>query len=279
MLKIGQNNTLTVIRIVDFGAYLDGGDGIEILLPARYITTPLAAGDRLDVFVYTDSEDRLIATTEIPLARVGEFAWLEVVAVNRVGAFLDWGLMKDLLVPYREQKVRMEVGRRYLVYVYLDDASQRVVGSAKVEKFIGNVLPDYEPGDKVCAKVYKHTPVGWACIVENLYHGMLYDNELYKAVSSGDEVEVYIKCQRPDGKLDLTLSGSMFNRVSALSHKIISKLKVAGGTIPLGDNSTPEEIMAAFGCSKKDFKKAIGYLLKKSLIDKNTDRLTLLAEK
>ena len=169
-MKIGQYNTLKVTRLVDFGAYLDGGDGTEILMPAKYISAPLSPGDEVEVFVYRDSEDRPVATTEHPYAIVGEFAFMQVSQVNNVGAFLDWGLeAKNLLVPFREQKVRMLQGGIYLVYVYLDHTTQRVVASSKIEKFIGNVLPHYNAGDKVQALVYEHTPIGYRCIVDNLH--------------------------------------------------------------------------------------------------------------
>mgnify|MGYP001040271437 CR=1 FL=1 len=276
MLKIGQYNTLAVTRLVDFGAYLDGGNGVEILLPAKYISEPPSVGDELEVFVYTDSEDRLIATTETPFVQVGEFAFLEVVSVSHVGAFLDWGLLKDLLVPFREQKTRMVTGRRYPVYVYLDDASKRVAASAKVEKFLGNVMPRYNHGDKVKALVYKSTPLGWACAVDNLHHGMIYANEIYTTLAVGDTIDAYVKNQRADGKLDLSLSGAVRDRISALAGRITDSLRAAGGRLDVGDKSSPEYISSLFGCSKKDFKKAVGLLLKESRIDKNTDRLTLL---
>lgn len=173
-MKIGKQNELTVARIVEFGLYLADEEGNEVLLPARYITDVPQVGDKMSVFVYTDSEDRPVATTEHPFAQVGEFAFLDVVAVTRIGAFLDWGLMKDILCPFREQKVRMNVGMQCLVYLYLDDASKRVACSAKIEKFLGNVPPDYKRGQKVSALVYKRTDQGYLCIVDNLHQGMVY---------------------------------------------------------------------------------------------------------
>ena len=171
MIRIGKYNTLKVVKLVDFGVYLDGGEGQEILLPAKYIESPLNPGDEIKVFIYRDSEERLIATTEHPYAEVGEFAFLQVSAVNRVGAFLDWGLTKQLLVPFSEQKVRLREGMVCLVYVYLDDVTKRIVASAKIEKFLGNKYPHYKVGDKVQALIYKHTELGYKAIVDNLFPG------------------------------------------------------------------------------------------------------------
>ncbi len=180
MVKIGDYNRLAVTKIVDFGVYLDGGNGVEILLPAKYIEGSPEVGQELDVFVYTDSEDRLIATTEHPFARVGQFAFLEVVDVNKVGAFLDWGLSKNILVPFSEQKSRMKEGGVYLVYVYLDNATKRVVATAKIEKYLGNVPAEYRRGQEVDALVWQHTPIGYRVIVDNLHNGMIYENELFR---------------------------------------------------------------------------------------------------
>ena len=178
MVKIGRYNTLRVVRNVDFGAYLAADDGTEILLPTRYIEEPLHPGEELEVFVYKDNEGRLICTTDHPFAQVGEFAFLQVNDVNNMGAFLDWGLMKELLVPFSEQHMKLSRGMVVPVYVYLDDASQRVVASAKIEKFIGNVFPRYRTGRRVKALVYKHADNGYKAIVNNLFHGIFYENEL-----------------------------------------------------------------------------------------------------
>ncbi|MDE6685351.1 MAG: GntR family transcriptional regulator, partial [Duncaniella sp.] len=187
MVKIGKYNTLKVVKNVDFGAYLDGGNGVEILLPARYIGEPLHPGDEIEVFIYKDNEGRLIATTEHPYAQVGEFAFLQVNDVNRMGAFLDWGLMKQLLVPFSEQTIKLSRGMVVPVYVYLDDASQRVVASAKIDHFLGNCVPRYKVGDSVKALVYKHAEVGYKAIVDNLFHGMFYESELYRPLEIGEE--------------------------------------------------------------------------------------------
>lgn len=261
MLKIGKYNTLRVARNVDFGAYLQDADGNEVLLPSRYIVHPLHPGDDLEVFVYKNSEGRPICTTEHPFAQVGEFAYLQVSDVNQTGAFLDWGIMKDLLVPFREQKIRLSRGMVVLVYVYLDDATKRVVASAKIEKFIGNRYPRYKVGDRVKALVYKRTDLGYKAIVDDLFHGMIYENELFAPLEIGEAITAYVKQVRDDGKIDLVLSGSNDGRVDALMERILERLaNEPEGFLPISDAAAPETIRATFQCSKKDFKKAIGHL-------------------
>lgn len=267
MVKIGDYNELTVKKTVDFGVYLDGGDGQEILLPARYITGPVAPGDVMDVFVYTDSEDRIIATTEHPFARVGEFAYLQAVQVNRFGAFVDWGLPKNLLVPFREQKVTMREGCQYLVYVYLDDASKRVVASAKIEKFLGNVYPHYKRGDRVQALVIGHEEPGYRLIVDNLHRGMIYDNEIYHPLELGSTIEAMVKHVRPDGKIDLTLNERVAVRLDPIGERILNLVNAAPDKVlRLCDHSSPELIKERLQCSKKDFKRAVGQLYRERRI-------------
>lgn len=279
MIKIGQYNTLSVGRIVDFGVYLtDSEHASEVLLPARYISEPLKEGDSLDVFVYTDSEDRPVATTERPAATVGEFAYLDVKAVNRIGAFLDWGLMKDLLVPFSEQKARMAKGGRYLVYLYLDDASKRVVASAKTARFLGNVIPEYKAGDMVDTLVCEHTPIGFVCIVDNLHRGMLYDNELHGvALTTGQRLKARVKRVRPDGKIDLLVQDHAGRRTDSLSSRLLEEMTASGGRLALTEKAAPAEIEQRYHCSKRDFKQAVGHLLKQGKITKNTDGSVVLA--
>ncbi len=263
MIKIGDYNTLRIERLVDFGAYLssaDGNDSKEVLLPKRYLEPSMKPGDKVRVFVYTDSEDRPVATTESPYATVGEFAFLQTVQVNRVGAFLDWGLQKNLLVPFKEQKVKMFPGGIYLVYIYLDQTTGRVVASAKIEKFLGNVLPDYSKGQKVEALVIGHTEIGYQVIVDNLHRGMIYSSELYHPLDIGQQVEAYVKhIREADGKIDLTLTApGTLGRIEKVADSILKQL--TDGSLTVSDESTPEEIKEAFHCSKKDFKKAVGSL-------------------
>lgn len=275
MLKIGNYNTLEVVKLVDFGVYLDGGNGLEILLPTRYIDQPLHIGDNIEVFIYTDSEDRLIATTLRPLATVGEFAFLRVQQVNKIGAFVDCGLAKDILVPFREQKMRMIQGRNYLVYLYLDDASKRIAASSKIEKFLNNTYPEYKKGQPVQALVYRKNEIGYNVIVNNLHSGMIYDNEIFTNINIGDYVTAYVKNVRDDGKIDLTLSDQIENRIDALSERILKYMMINNGSLGVNDNSSPEEIKATFGCSKKDFKKAIGNLYKARKIKIENDKISL----
>lgn len=275
MLNIGKFNTLKVLKIVDFGIYLDGGNGISILLPVRYISKAVNIGDELDVFIYTDSEDRLIATTETPLTQVGKFSYLDVKSVNKVGAFLDWGLMKDLLVPFSEQRFRMKQGGRYLVYTYLDDTTKRVVASSKIEKFLGNTIPLYTKGTKVHCLIYDENDIGYKIIVENLHKGIIYKNQVYQNLEIGDEIDGFVKQIRDDNKIDVTINDIAVNRIDELAKRFHNFISINGGSTSLGDKSSPEEIKAIMSCSKKDLKKAIGLLYKQHLITINNGIITL----
>ena len=267
MMQIGKYNDLTVNRFVDFGAYLADEQGNEVLLPKRYLTGQERQGDVLHVFVYNDSENRPVATTETPHAQVGDFALLRVNQVNQVGAFLDWGLAnKELLVPFREQRVRMQAGRSYIVYVYVDHHTQRIVASAKINKFLDNTMPRFRHRQKVDVLVVQRTELGYKVIVDNLFWGMLYSNEIYGDVNIGDRRTAYIKHVRPDGKIDLTLEMIEKMRVEHLSDTILAYLQSHGGTMDFTDKSEPKAIQDAFECSKKDFKKALGLLYKQKKV-------------
>lgn len=266
MIEIGKKNKLKVEKFTEHGAYLtDGKD--RILLPKRYLWGSLRIGDELEVFVYTDSEDRPVATTELPIVQVGETALLEAVGTNSYGAFLDWGLPKDLFVPFSEQRSKMRAGGHYPVYVYLDDASKRVVGSAKISKFIGNAFPNLKRGDAVGIFVYEKTELGWKVAVENLYQGMIYDNEIFEPIALGDRLMAIVKNVRSDGKIDLMPGEACKKRVGDLAEIILEEYESNGRKLPVNDSSSPEAIREAFHCSKKDFKKAIGQLLKERKID------------
>ncbi|WP_290143594.1 S1-like domain-containing RNA-binding protein [Paramuribaculum intestinale] len=264
MINIGKTNTLKVNRLVEFGAYLtdDTAADTEILLPRRYVDENLRPGDEIEVFVYNDSEDRPVATTERPIAQVGEVAVLEVVGTCRYGAFLDWRLPKDLLVPFGEQRARMKMGGHYPVFIYLDDASKRIVASARLGKFLGNLLPSFSPGQEVDAVVYERTEIGFRCAVDSLHQGMLYSDELFRPVSIGQKLKAYVKNVRPDGRIDLSAAPDAKHRTRQLADRIAATIETAGGHIAISDASSPESIQAAFECSKKDFKKAVGHLLK-----------------
>ncbi|MDX9881810.1 MAG: S1-like domain-containing RNA-binding protein [Prolixibacteraceae bacterium] len=266
MVNIGRHNKLTIVREVDFGVYFHDEKLGDILLPKRYLPERWAVGDEVEVFVYLDSEDRLIATTEKPFAEVGEFAALEVVAVTGVGAFLQWGLMKDLLVPFREQKIRMNVGEKHLVYIYLDLETNRIVASSKINRFVGNLPVDYEPGEEVDLIIAEKTGMGYKAIIDNSHFGMLYKNEVFQSLEIGQRLKGYIVKVRDDEKIDLGLQKPGYEKMEGLAKEVMEKLKACNGFLPLGDKSDPELIYAQLQISKKNFKKAIGTLYKNRLI-------------
>lgn len=275
MVNIGRYNTLRVIKEVDFGVYLDGESEGEILMPVRYVPANCQVGDFVDVFLYLDSEDRPIATTEQPFAQVGEFAMLRVQSVNKIGTFLDWGIMKDLLVPFREQKVTMTEGRSYLVYIYVDEETRRIVASAKLNKFLDKTLPDYEVGQEVDLVIESETDLGYKAIVNNRHWGILYENEVFEQLAKGLKVKGYIKKIRTDHKIDLSLHPLGYEKVDPLSQMILDELKKMGGYIAVSDKSDAEEVYRVFGISKKSFKQAIGALYKKRLITISPDGIRL----
>jgi predicted RNA-binding protein (virulence factor B family) len=238
----------------------------EILLPARYVPDECEVGEDIEVFIYLDSEDRIIATTEKPYAQVGEFALLRVNAVNNVGAFLDWGLMKELLVPFREQKMDMVAGRSYLVYVYLDPDSKRIAASAKLEKFLDNVIPDYKIGEEVSLIVESESELGYNAIIDHTHRGILYHDELPAPLNKGQQLKAYIKKVREDHKIDLSLYRPGYEQVDGISQMILDRLKEAGGFLPFTDKSDAAQIFDHFAISKKVFKKAIGALYRQRRI-------------
>lgn len=263
MIKIGEYNKLTINRFVDFGAYLIDNEDNEVLLPKRYLSGEEELDDNIEVFVYNDSENRPVATTEHPFATVGQFSLMRVKAVNAIGAFLDWGLVaKDLLVPFGEQRVRMQAGRSYIVYIYLDPSSQRIVASAKLDKFLNKSVPDYYHRQKIDVLITQQQEIGYRVIVDGKHWGMIYNNELYQQVNIGEHHMGFIKQVRDDGKIDVTLAKIEKMRIDDVAALIIDYLQENGGTMTLNDKSTPDEILRTFSCSKKDFKKALGLLYK-----------------
>lgn len=275
-IELGRINRLKVVKFVDFGLYLDGGAEGEILLPSRYVPEGVQVGDELDVFLYLDSEERLIATTEQPKAMVGDFAYLQVAWVNNFGAFLDWGLMKDLFVPFREQKMKMQKGHSYIVHLHIDEESYRIMASAKVERYLSKEMPPYAEGDEVDILVWQKTDLGFKVIVDNRFGGLLYDSELFRHLQVGDRSKAYVKQVRPDGKLDITLNLHGKAAVSDFSDVLLEHLRHNAGKTALCDKSPAEEIYAMFGVSKKVFKKAVGDLYKRRLIRINDDGLELV---
>ena len=265
-IQLGKYNQLEVVKEVDFGMYLNGGDDGEILLPKRYVPEGCKPGDVLNVFIYLDMDERLVATTLEPYVQVGEFACLEVAWVNQYGAFLNWGLMKDLFVPFREQKMKMQKGRKYLVHVHLDDESYRIVASAKVERYLSKEKAAYRPGDMVEVLVWQQTDLGFKVIVENRYGGMLFRNEVFRTLEPGMRLQAYVKQVREDGKIDLELQQGGGRKVDDFSEILLQHIKENGGYTSMNDKTDAETIYATFGVSKKTFKKAVGDLYKKRLV-------------
>lgn len=275
MAAIGRFNTLTIVKHADFGLYLDGGEEGEILLPKRYIPkdTITDLGNSLRVFIYLDSEDRLIATTDKPKSQVGEFASLKVKEINPVGIFLDWGLPKDLLLPHSEQKRTLQEGDYCVVYLYLDDHSQRITATAHLDRHLDQVPANYEVGDKVDLLVTARTDIGFKAIINGQHWGLIHKNDAFKFLRSGMREQGYIKEIRTDGKIDLSLQPLGSEGRDELQSRILDKLAEAGGMLPLGDKSPPEVITRLFGVSKGNFKKAIGALFKQGQIVIYPDRI------
>lgn len=267
MIKLGDWNELKVNRFTDYGAYLEGGDVGEILMPNAYLQRGVRIGDVVRVFVYLDQDERLVATTETPLACVGDFAWLRVAWVNEHGAFLDWGLMKDLFVPFREQKMRMEKDRYYLVYIGIDPETYRIVGSAKVDRFLREApRKDYYRGREVSVLVQQKTDLGFKVIVDNAHAGLVYRDQLFEEPHAGDRLTGWVTQLRPDGKLDISLQRIGKGRFRDFADVLLDELEKAGGALPFTDRSTAEEIAQRFGVSKKTFKRAVGTLYKSRAI-------------
>lgn len=265
-ISLGKFNLLQVVKSVDFGLYLEGGTEGEILLPSRYIPEGTEIGDELRVFLYLDHQERLIATTQEPLVQVGQFAFLEVAWVNQYGAFLNWGLMKDLFVPFREQKIKMQQGKSYLVHCHLDEESYRIVASAKIERYLSAEIPSFPEGEEVEVLVWQKTDLGFKVIVENRFSGMIYDNEVFTSLRSGMKLTAFVKQVRPDGKIDLILQRGGRKATGDFSEQLLLYLQNHEGFCPLGDKSPAEAIYETFGVSKKVFKKGIGDLYKRHLI-------------
>jgi len=276
MVEIGKINTLDVNRETENGVYLDGCELGEMLMPQKFVTPEVKEAGYATVFVYTDSEDRLVATTETPIAMVGEFALLKVVALSRFGAFLDWGLPKDLLVPFREQKADMVEGRSYLVYIFLDLQTNRIAASAKLDKFLDNTPPEYEEGQEVDLIVVEQTDLGYKTIVNSEHWGMLYKNQVYQSLFNGQKIKGYVNKVREDEKIDLLLEKPGYEKVDGISEKILDELRKSNGFMAVSDKTSPEMIKEMFGISKKNFKKAIGGLYRKKIIVFESDGIRLV---
>jgi predicted RNA-binding protein (virulence factor B family) len=263
MAILGKRNLLSIVRESAPGLYLDGGELGEILLPGRYIPAGLKPKDKLDVFVYRDSEDRLVATTETPLAMVGEFACLQVISVNQnVGAFLDWGLAKDLLLPFREQEIPVRVGQSVVVYVCLDVKTDRILATTRLNRHLNRDTPAYRAGQPVNFLITGRTPPGYDAIVENAHRGLLYPDNLAAPLAVGQKLKGFVRTVRSGGKIDLSLDAAGYKRVAPLTDQIVQALEHNGGQLAFDDDSSPEAIRQKFGVSKKAFKQALGKLYK-----------------
>ena len=277
-IELGRFNQLKVVKFVDFGLYLDGGDDGEILLPLRYVPEGVKEGDELNVFLYLDNEERLVATTQTPLVQVGEFAFLEVNWVNKYGAFLNWGLMKDLFVPFREQKMRMIQGKSYIVYCYQDKESYRLMASAKVNKFLSDEMPPYQEGQEVDILIWQKTDLGFKAIVENKFAALLYDSEIFQPLRSGMRLKAFVKQVREDGKIDLILQQAGPRKVDDFAETLLKYIRDHNGFTSFNDKSDAEEIYETFGVSKKTFKKAVGELYKMRLVSLQPNGISLNIE-
>ncbi len=265
MIKVGDYNTLKVIRAVDFGFYLD--DGQEgILLPKRFIPSGLVIGDEVKVFIYHDSESRLVATTQHPVGKVGDVVKMKALTVTEHGAFLDWGLMKDIFVPKSKQLGGMLLGAEYLVKIYIDEQTGRVAATEKIEPFLSNEILSVKEGEEVDMVVFRRTDIGYLMIINNLHTGVLHFNEIYRNIGTGDKIKGFIKKIRPDNTMDVVAGKMGYTRVEDGSEKIIRLLNENNGYLPYHDKSAPEEIYDFFGMSKKAFKMATGNLYRQQKI-------------
>ena len=289
-LRLGDYNTLTVTRLAQrdnphstggketFGIFLDGGREGDILMPKKYVPEGTKVGDRVRCFVYLDQEERLVATTETPLAKVGDFACLECTWVNQYGAFLNWGLMKDLFCPFREQKKKMEIGESYIVYIHLDEESYRIVATAKIDKYLLSAKSaGLKERQEVDLLVWQKTDLGFKVIVNNHYQGLVYRDQIFQYVHTGDQLKGFVEKIRPDGKLDIILQPTGRRQTLDFADTLLTWIQSHDGFCPFGDKSAPDDIKRTFQVSKKVFKKAVGDLYKRHLITITDHGLQLTA--
>lgn len=274
MVELGKINTLKVKRTRDYGAHLDGGELGDILLKHKEVPANCQPGDAVEVFVYADQEGRPRATTRLPCATVGEFAFLPVVANTATGAYLEWGLEKDLFVPKSLQREPLVVGNFYLVHIFIDEQTHRLTASTKIDAFLNRRPPDYQEGEEVSLIIYEQTNLGYKAVVNQTHGGVVYQNEVFRELTIGQQLTGYIKKIREDQKIDLTLQKQGAQRIDAVSQTILQVLIKNGGRLAVTDKTPPEEIYALFGVSKKTFKKAVGGLYKKRLITIDADSIT-----
>jgi len=276
MVEIGKINNLQVVKSLDHGIYLDGGDLGEILMPSRYVPENCQVGDALEVFIYLDSADLLLATTETPYVMVGECAYLKVVDVNQTGAFMDWGLPKDLLVPYGEQISPLKIGLSYTVLAYLDENTNRIAATQKLDSHLSEEAKYFKPGQAVDILIFGKTELGYKAVINNTHIGLIYKNEVFQTLTHGEKLKGFIKAIREDRKIDLCLQLPGKGARDDLKTRILDHLRKNDGESTLTDKSSPDDIYQCFAVSKKNYKKAIGTLYKKRLIRIEGDKITLL---
>jgi uncharacterized protein len=279
MIHLGKINTLTILRQTPPGMFLGDDENEVVLLPNKCIEPSFKVGDKIDVFVYTDSEDRLIATTSKPFAEINQFAYLYVAEVSRIGAFLDWGLEKDLFVPFKEQKTKMVEGQSYVVYIYIDELTNRIVASSKINKFISNELLEVEQGQEVDLLVYNETDLGFTCVINGIHKGLIYHNDVFTDLAVGDITKGYIKLIREGNLIDLSLQKVGFKHVLSSTEKILEYLIAHDGYLELTDKSSPDLIERRFDMSKATYKKSIGILYRQRKITIHPDGVRLVAAK
>lgn len=280
MFAIGEINTLRILRSTSVGLYLGDKDGNDVLLPNKYVSEDFKIDDLIDVFVYKDYEQRWVATTLTPFAKIHEFAYLRVRDVSQHGAFLEWGLEKDLFVPFREQRIKMESGRRYVVYIYQDEETQRLVASTKLNRFLSNEELSVAPGDKVNLLVMETTPLGYNVIINQRHKGLVYHNEIFQEIEVGDRLEGYIKLIRSeDNGIDVSLQPKGVKRLESGAQQILDVLKKSKGFLALHDKSEPSEIMRILNMSKKNFKNSVGILYKQRIISLEADGIRMIETK
>mgnify|MGYP001947690455 CR=1 FL=1 len=276
-MEIGKTNTLKAARTTDNGCYLMDEEGNEVLLPNAYVAPELKLGDEINVFVYKDNEQRLTATTLTPKVELEQFAFLEVMDVNNAGAFMDMGVVKQLLVPYSEQPVKMEVGESYVIFFMLDEETDRLIGSAKIEDFVFTEEIDLEEGDEAEILTYKRSDLGMNVIVNGLYQGLVFKSDIHRPLKVGEKIKAFVKKIRPDGKIDLVLQPMGYrNVIDKASQGVLDILKQENGFFKYTDKSDPDEIRRVFKMSKKAFKKALGSLYKQKIVLLEKDGTKLL---
>ena len=274
-MKVGEYNNLIILRFTSVGAYLSDDKGNEVLLPNKYLDDTLFINKKINVFVYRDSEDRIVATTEEPFIKMNGFAYLKTTSITNFGAFVDWGLEKELMIPFKEQKLKLEVGRFYLTYLFLDEKTDRVVGSTRINKYLTKCTDELKPEMKVDLLICENTDLGVKTIVNNKYGGLIFRNDISREIKRGDIIKGYVSNIRQDGKIDVRLNISGYEKIKPTAEKIFDLLK-NNKTINLTDKSSPEDIRETLGVSKKTFKQALGSLYKRRLIKLNKTNISII---